>query len=718
MRLKPTHPYQYAILLFAIVAIFSSWSTYKEMRSTLTEPIHLTAADIRGNRNVSVITNGSELSFEFEEQYRGFAEFVIDLPEGGVRSGKIDIVFGNSKPVWWNRMYFRTSFSDNKNGKPYLSTLNMRSNKWLPIRTDNLSYSIPLYRDITKGHIVVQIKHTKDLKSLPIESISIQPLTFFDTPAGALIICLLVGLGTFLPGFVMIGLTGTKPIIPISITAFLFSTVINIISLILTLAFDSYYIFIPAQVLSVICISFIWKKIKKSNTNLNILTDQRTKEDLNIWLFSLILISVLLSFQYPDAVHNMHQGHTTEHTFNAFTAHDSVFQFYNAKAILENDFDKYYADGKLIFQPQDREILPGLSYAAIIQFLKNFISNDLALKYFAYNAYFLFCHALILNIIFSWFRSTDKKLAYLLVFFISTTPVFWTLSMLGWFKITGAALILAGIYVVKQKPESLSNWIIAGLLFGLSKNYHGGNALLLPIITLWIMYLSYKTYHFSLSKLSFYFVSLTSAACLLIFPWNVFVKNFWHTSTHKLFSSFFLGGHYNQDSLLQSIQSLFTATPFSEQLSVRLERTATLFDTDWFWQNLSQYIFYSEKGAVYGWLTFSTSYFTSAIILYFVFALMLLCLSKFKFIKQSESTTLDPWVKQLGWICLLNVLVITFCSYGPVEKYPAISWELPTLVFIGVLSHCVIICFQHNQNLLKYWKTLIVCQTLLIFLFG
>lgn len=721
MSFKPRHIYQYAILVIAGILLLSSFSAYRNLRKNLDEDITIHADQLVPYFNVALAPLEPQSNLPvvtFIDELAGSALLKINLPKH-VRTGILEIKLDPKQPYWQNYMYFRAL----QVYKGVVSSLNITSNKWVPIRPDNLTYQIPLYRDTTKEHILLQIKYEGSAPGVTIDSISIKPSSFLDFPIGAILVSIAVIAGTFLSGLLLASVIPQVNILPLPVTAFLLSLPVNLFALAVCKFTKTDLLFLPVVVLTTGGLIWIFRSRKQDFAEQLSCLYKRSIPDLNVWICLLAMICITMSYIYPSMLKNIHHGHVTqEHTFKAFTAHDAIFQYVNSKAILENDFAKYYgtrANPKLIYLAQDREILPGLNYAALTLFLQNVLGGKISGQYFPYAVYFLICHALMISMLFAWLKDLDLRLAYISIFFIATTPCFWTLAMVGWFKLTGAAFILAGIYVIKEQPRFLSRWIVAGILFGLAKNFHGGNVLVLPIFTIWLLYVVKSKYpSVSLMRLGVSFFSLTCVACALIFPWNWFVTHIWGVSSHMMFSSFFLGGHYVQDSLAQSIVNFFHSVPWEEQLDVRLNRLSNIFDFDWFTNTLAQYqVMFG--GIVLGSLKFSASYLFPAIAPYGLLAVILALVTKrLAPEKRNEALMVDPWFSQFGWICFANIIFLAFISYGSEDGYPAITWELPTLTIIGILCHFVIWSCNKSRNNATFWLGLGCFQAGLLVAFG
>ncbi len=722
-RLSLHHCYQWICLLFAVVLAVSLWSAYKNLRANLKQEISLGAEQISGYKNTAFASGekGALPIVQFKDN-SGSAALVIVFPKP-VRTGVLEITIDPSAELFRNDLSFRVLAVSPPGGTGIGDSLNVKSNKWLPLRPDNHVYRIPLYRDHIKRSVILEIKYVGALPGIPITSITLKPATLYDFPAGGLLICLGVAAAMFLPGLIVASSNPQFNVLPLSISGFLYSLVINLFGLSIVKIFQVEMVFLPVAGLTTWAVFMVCRSRKHTWKSSWRLIYNRSISDLNVLFSILFIIFVAMSFLYPSSVFNIHQGHLSrEHTFHAFTAHDSVFQFDNSKSVLENDFEKYYGDEahkKLLFMPQDREILPGLGYASIILFLKPFLGNEVAGKYFPYAVYFLLCNALLLCMLFAWLQSYDLKLAYAAIFFIGTTPVFWVLAMIGWFKLTGAALTLAGIFIIRDRPQAVMRWLWAGILFGLAKNYHGGNALVLPILTLWLLFVTYKTCEtVSLKKLLLLFVLVTVSTCVVFFPWNWFLKNIWHVSSHRLLSVHFLDNNYVPESVWLSIVQFFQQIPFVDQLGVRAERTLNMINLVKF-RNLFAGYDVNSSDSISAWLKFSSSYLLPSVILYFLLALIVVFVVKKSIpVEKRRPLQFDMWLNQFGWMCLVNSILLAFASYGSVAGNAGVTWHFPPLLIIGVLSSIVCWSCQSHCKLSAIWLSAGFLQLGLLLAYG
>lgn len=716
--IRPQYFYQWVSILLFICILASSWSAYNNLRANLSEELIITEKNISSYSNIEIIPNDKDDDSFPEVRFKekmGTAQLGITLPKR-VKTGVLEITIDPSVALFKNFIYLRvitsgyvhSQGSENSLHPKSDRSLGLKSNRWLPLRPDNHVYRIPLNRDSVKPHLILDIKYSGNLSGIPIKSISVKPASFWESPAAAILICLAVAIITFLPGFLISLFWPRAVFLPLSINSFLITLLLNISSLLLGKLFNIEFLIFPTIVILTMGLLSLIPKIRRKFVHSFKVSWASNLFDINI-LFAMIAgITLCLSFGYPAPVYNIHQGHiTSEHTFKAFTAHDSLFQFANAQAILDDDFGKYYGnreEPKLLFLQQDREILPGLSYAATIVSLENLFGTERARQYFPYAFYFLICHGLLLSAIAAWIKPLNTTVSYVTVFFIATTPVFWVLAMVGWFKLTGGAFVLAGILLIREHPSNILRWIGAGLLFGLAKNYHGGNAMALPIITLWMLFTTYKTTrNVSLVKLAVMFVSVTAATCLLVFPWNFYVKQVWNVGTHLMFSMHYLNGNHNDQSLLASIVAFVKQVPLSEQIGVRIDRLLFLFDFGWLRDAYAQYALKSG-GFIIGWLNFSSSFFIPAILPYLTLWGCITVVIRGAVQKQPADTFApDSWFSQFGWVCFLNILFQSFISYGPLNYRTDINWELPTLLIFGVIVNLICSTCHAHKNSYIVW---------------
>jgi len=74
-------------------------------------------------------------------------------------------------------------------------------------------------------------------------------------------------------------------------------------------------------------------------------------------------------------------------TYQDFRGHDGMFQYVNGLAIADNEpFSKYYGHRQLIYNVEDREILPGVVYA-VFRVLSSPLPDTVAKSYLLYTMF-------------------------------------------------------------------------------------------------------------------------------------------------------------------------------------------------------------------------------------------------------------------------------------------------------------------------------------------
>ncbi len=266
--------------------------------------------------------------------------------------------------------------------------------------------------------------------------------------------------------------------------------------------------------------------------------------------------------------------------FSRFKGHDNAFQYFNGMAIAKQEsFYKYYGDGRLTYQVQDREMLPGVLYATIRVFIKNFNPATAAsfLTYAIIGTIMNIMIILQILLLFDRYLPNLGRLKYLLILFLSLNAFVLANYYFTWFKFAGGALFLSGLLCLLTNKTRFSSWLVAGMLFGLGANMHTSNALSIPLLFLWLVYLLFRedkkkrfSYH-----LLFYPVCLCLTFALTLLPWSI-VKALYYPDNYTLIKQSFLAGGMKTGSLFDSVRYFMETHPIKEQLAVRTQR---LFDT-------------------------------------------------------------------------------------------------------------------------------------------
>ena len=700
------------ILFFSI--LFFQWQS--DIDNNLTQTIAITKDHLQAKKNVTLsFDRGVDkplLEFsQYPESPFTRTELLINLPSP-IKAGVLEIVVNSEErfPAI-NKIDMRAV---SVKGLNQSSAKDFLTSKWLRLGNQNNTYHFPFSSNSKDNKILLQLKG--HIYKLNIDSITLRPTSFADSQFATVWLCLLIFFNLFLPGLVIYAVKGSIANLPGPFISFLYSIPVHLITLLLCLSIQANSFYWPVLILITLLIAgFIRFKLIKDDVNNNKkLTFINTCNQL-FCIASIIIIALI--YVNPASLQNSfyHQISST-HTFNAFSAHDSVFQYNNAHSVLENNFEKYYdLKSTISYKPQDREIFPGLHYASMVLGLEGIVGKELAKKFLPYAFFYLLCHWMLFFMIQAWLRPLNDKTSYWIALFIMTTPAMWILGILGWFKLTGAAMILAAMLVIKNKPEKITYWVFAGVLLGLAKNYHGANALCFPILVLWMLWRT----EVIKPKINFKniigkFSALTITACTLIFIWPMYVKYAWDTGTHKLFSQHYLHGNFIHNSLYDSITRFFNRIPWSEQVDTRLERTKNLFSKD---DGIIQYLELNAlqyEGLMQLWLKVSGSYIFPALLLFLAASLIIKSIS---FISETPTAICtdkkDKWLSQFGFISLLTIITIGYLSYGGKNSSAGIIWHLPPIAVTGLLLWTVLFSLRSKLTT-HFWKYVAIVQTTII----
>ena len=279
-----------------------------------------------------------------------------------------------------------------------------------------------------------------------------------------------------------------------------------------------------------------------------------------IFMAILLLLTAYISFDTLYPFQNLGwQSVSGPKTFDVFHAHDNYFQYANGRVIAENlPFSTEYGDRRLIYMPEDREILPGVIYAvlrSIYSTVSPYIGNS-------YMTFVIFGVAMNLMVIFPVIALTrryiDIKSDVFLIVLLFGNAVFIVQPSLTWFKFCGAALFLSAILILLRDRQKLQSWLLAGLVFGLAANMHAAVSIGIPLYFLWFVYQRGKETYFQPIRWLYGPMVLVGVFVLVNLPWKL-VKKFYLQDSIDLFATFFFGGYKVNGSLLDSAV-LFSTT--------------------------------------------------------------------------------------------------------------------------------------------------------------
>jgi hypothetical protein len=297
-----------------------------------------------------------------------------------------------------------------------------------------------------------------------------------------------------------------------------------------------------------------------------------------IFIVILLLLTAYISFDTPYPFQNLGwQSISGPKTFDVFHAHDNYFQYANGRVIAENlPFSTEYGDRRLIYMPEDREILPGVIYAvfrSIYSAVSPYIGNS-------YMSFVIFGVAMNLMVIFPIIalarRYIDIKSGIFLIVLLFGNAVFIVQPSLTWFKFCGAALFLSAILILLRDRHNLQSWLLAGLMFGLAANMHAAVSIGIPLYFLWFVYQRGRETHFQPTRWLYGPILLVAVFVLVNLPWKL-IKKYYLQDSIDLFATFFFAGYKINGSLLDSAVLFFNNIPLNEQVMFRLDKLIQAF---------------------------------------------------------------------------------------------------------------------------------------------
>ncbi|MCG6871310.1 MAG: hypothetical protein LJE84_03385 [Gammaproteobacteria bacterium] len=253
-------------------------------------------------------------------------------------------------------------------------------------------------------------------------------------------------------------------------------------------------------------------------------------------------------------------------TFDAFRAHDNLFQYLNGNALATRiPITAPYAGGRLVYVAQDRGILAGAAWAGLRLLLEP-MSSRLGTSFFSYTLLAICLNALLVLPL--WFLLNrhfrrGRGLALLALVLTACGLVnFW----FAWFKFAAGALLLGGLLLVLERQAGTARWLGAGLLCGLAAGLHQSAALGIPVLLLWLGWRHARAAGFG--RALWQLLLLTGVFALTQLPWKLYAA-LYLGPTDRMLRSFLIAGHSHPDGLLAAIWHFWATTPLAEQFAER-----------------------------------------------------------------------------------------------------------------------------------------------------
>lgn len=311
--------------------------------------------------------------------------------------------------------------------------------------------------------------------------------------------------------------------------------------------------------------------------------------------FALVLVGYKV-FKPSEHLTFIDVAHTK--TFSTTVTHDNAFQYYNSLAIgSEGGFGEYYGNGRLSYNVNDRQILPGIIGSGHIkalqslEFTKGNRFSTFVIISVLFNSLILIPLGLFLRKAIPYHRALILACCITHFFFICN--IYYS-----WFKMAGGAYFLFGLYLAIFETQNRSKWIFIGLLWGIAANMHGSLVLAYPL-TFAALLLHHKVWKKELTE-ALWIASIPAMVILLLIPWNV-VKNA-NYEDHDTLARQFLVSRWSPPNepypgLVQTLLKYATQADPSEELTFRLQTFKDSFA-------LGEYQILVARGIEDGWKTF------------------------------------------------------------------------------------------------------------------
>ena len=531
-----------------------------------------------------------------------------------------------------------------------------------------------------------------------IDKLEIVPLEFNDDRDFAYILAVILLLVFLLPGFLVYAVflgSGEKErllalLTPLSL--FFFLVLYLVLLLYQQLSSDpiSWILLTAYCVFNLVFVGWLGAKrrlhVLVSNFGL-------IKYELLAVILVILCVAAIITENLELPLHTFTYNHLKYLTYGAFYAHDPVFQYVNGIAILHDEpFSKYYENKKLIYAVQDRGIIGGIIYA-VMRGIAGPLNRDVAYSFGFYTLFGAGLNTLVFLPVFALHKYffVGKQRPLLILFLVSASAFFVTNYYITWYKMAGAGLVISGIVLLLLGKNSIKQWAVAGVVWGLATNFHPSLALTFPLLTIWLLFRFWRARQNRIAPMLYALFVLVGSFAVMNLPWTM-VKAAHYQDTSRLFREHFLAWQpYDPEhGIIGSFRDFADKYTLEQQVlkrydrlegSLRIEDIQSLFkpDADTEWEDM-----------LISWNTLETSY------IIFVFAPLVLLLGASSLLTRllpetSWNTPLTKHNVDFRWLLItqvLTILLVIVGGFGPLA--PGITWHIPmscSVIVIYLLTH-------------------------------
>jgi len=381
-------------------------------------------------------------------------------------------------------------------------------------------------------------------------------------------------------------------------------------------------------------------------------------------------------------------------TYGAFGAHDPIFQYVNGIAILHDEpFSKYYENRKLFYAVQDRGIIVGVMYAVMRGIAIPF-NTDIAYSFGFYTLFGSGLNTLVLLPVFALHKYffAGKQRPLLILFVISASAFLVTNYYITWYKLAGAGLVISGIVLLLLDKNSVKQWIMVGIIWGLATNFHPSLALTFPIVTVWLLYRFSQTRRNRILPVLCALFALVGSFVAINLPWAI-VKATHYEDTNTLFRQHFLASesYDKEQGIIGSIRKFAGKYTLEQQVSKRYKRLEESLRIEEIGSLIKSTSNANWKQVLIAWNRLEASF------IMFVFAplIVLLAISGLLTRLLPATSWNEPLIKNhvdFHWLLITQVLTIFLVIIGSFGSLsPDITWHIPMsclVIVIYLLVHC------------------------------
>jgi len=402
----------------------------------------------------------------------------------------------------------------------------------------------------------------------------------------------------------------------------------------------------------------------------------------------IVCVAIIITTNLDLPLYTFTYGQLRHLTYGAFGAHDPIIQYVNGIAIFHDEpFSNYYKHHRLFYGVQDRGIITGVMYA-VMRGIASPLNSNVAYSYSFYTLFGSALNTLVLLPLFALHKYlfSGKQRPLLILFLISASPFLVTNYFLTWYKLAGAGLVISGLVLLLLDKNSIKQWIVAGVLWGLATNFHPSLALALPVLTIWLLCRFWHSRERRILPVACAFFALVGAFVAMNMPWTI-VKSTHFEDTNRLFREHFLANQsYDKEhGVVGSIGQFMGRYTLDQQISTRYKRLEKSLRIEEIKSLVKSTSNEKWESVFTKWNLIEAAY----SIYVFVPTIILIGISSLLTRLLPATSWNEPLIKHrldFRWLLITQVLTIFLVIIGSFGKNsPDLTWNLPMSCMVIVL---------------------------------